>query len=275
MSPEVALIRRVAFSSGHRYWRHDWSEDENRSAYGPYASPFNHGHNYVLDVSIAGAVDAATGMVVNIKWLDELLQNRVVGKLDGRSLNDEVSPFDRVAPCIENLLPWIVEQIGDLPDGIHLKSVRLEETPLFWGALERYPQPVKTLTRSYEFCASHRLHSENLTPEQNRELFGKCNNASGHGHNYVLEVTITGEPDAKTGMIVGLDALDRVVEASVLERYDHHNLNVDLPEFIGKVPTSEVIAQEIWNALDGKLPAKLHRIRLSETARSFFEIEAH
>src|SRR5207244_4052673 len=90
---------------------------------------------------------------------------------------------------------------------------------------------IMTLTRTYEFAASHRLHVPTLTDEQNVELFGKCNNPAGHGHNYVLEVTVQGEPDPRTGMMADLETLDRIVEELVVDRYDHKHLNVDIPEF--------------------------------------------
>ena len=129
-----------------------------------------------------------------------------------------------------------------------------------------------TLTRSYEFAASHRLHNPLLPEAENDELYGKCSNPAGHGHNYVLEVTVEGEPDPKTGMMVDLGALDKAVKSKVVDRYDHKNLSVDLPEFNGKVATSEVVAQQIWIELDGALPAKLYKIRLKETERNIFEV---
>jgi 6-pyruvoyltetrahydropterin/6-carboxytetrahydropterin synthase len=150
-------------------------------------------------------------------------------------------------------------------------SLRLEEMPTLFGELENDKM---TLTRSYEFAASHRLDSPALSPAENVELFGKCNNAAGHGHNYILEVTVEGQPDEKTGMMVDLEAMDSAVNESVVDRYDHKNFNEDLPEFAGKMTTSEVIAQEIFNRLQTAVPAKLNRIRLWETARNMFEVSA-
>lgn len=129
-----------------------------------------------------------------------------------------------------------------------------------------------TFTRAYEFAASHRLHNPNLPETKNIELYGKCNNPAGHGHNYVVEVSVEGEVDHKTGMMVDLMALDEAIRDLVAEKYDHKNLDVDLPEFAGKVTTSEVIVEEIWKALDGKLPAKLAKVKLFETPRSSFEV---
>jgi 6-pyruvoyltetrahydropterin/6-carboxytetrahydropterin synthase len=274
--PPVRLTRRVAFSSGHRYWMPHLSEVENRELFGPWASPYSHGHNYVLDVTVQGLVDPVTGMVVNIKRIDDVLKDRIVSRMDGRSLNDEVPPYDRTPPTLENILLVLWDTLsadGSLPEEATLSSLRLEEMPTLFGELKRDgAQSLMTLTRIYEFAASHRLHCPDLSQAENDELFGKCNNPAGHGHNYVLEVTVEGEPDPRTGMMVDLSALDDAVERHVVGRYDHRNLNEDLLEFRGRNTTSEVVATEIFRTLDGNLPARLHRVRLHETARNIFEV---
>ena len=134
--------------------------------------------------------------------------------------------------------------------------------------------PMTTLTRTYEFAASHRLDSPVLTHEQNLDIFGKCNNPAGHGHNYLLEVSVSGEPDPLTGMIVNLTDLDLIVNREVVDRYDHKNLNVDIPEFEGRITTSDVVVMEIFDRLKSAVPGKLHRVRLHETARNIFEVSA-
>ena len=241
--------------------------------FGKWASPYSHGHNYVLEAEISGPIDPVTGMVVNIKVLDKILRENVVDAFEGKSLNDEVPHFADHAPTVENILYYIKDQIGSPPQGTKLTGLTLYETPLIWGSLRREKDDWKmTLTRSYEFAASHRLHNPLLPEAENDELYGKCSNPAGHGHNYVLEVTVEGEPDTKTGMMVDLDALDKAVEKRVVDRYDHKNLSVDLPEFNGKVATSEVVAQQIWKELDGALPARLYKIRLKETERNIFEV---
>jgi 6-pyruvoyltetrahydropterin/6-carboxytetrahydropterin synthase len=131
------------------------------------------------------------------------------------------------------------------------------------------------LTKRYRFSASHRLDTPALSVEQNRKLYGKCNNPYGHGHDYVLDVTVTGSPD-ESGQIVARDALDAVVGQRILARFDHHNLNMDIAELAGVVPTTESLAVVIEKALrDGwPLPAKLDRVRISETERNIFELES-
>jgi 6-pyruvoyltetrahydropterin/6-carboxytetrahydropterin synthase len=270
------MTRRVGFSSGHRYWIPALKDRENLGLFGHWASPYNHGHNYVLDVTVEGDVEPATGMVVNIKRIDDALRAAIVRQFDGKSLNDQIDYFHDKSTSLENLVGYIAECLdrpGVLPAEVRLTALRLEEMPTFFAELDLDRTPaLMTLTRSYEFAASHRLDSPHLSAEENLDIFGKCNNAAGHGHNYLLEVTVTGDPDGRTGMILNLDDLDRLVAELVVDRYDHKNLNVDIPEFEGKVTTSEVVALEIFDRLKNHLPAKLHRVRLHETARNVFEV---
>jgi 6-pyruvoyltetrahydropterin/6-carboxytetrahydropterin synthase len=127
------------------------------------------------------------------------------------------------------------------------------------------------LTRRYSFSASHRLNSEALSPEENRATFGKCNNPFGHGHNYFVEVTVSGRVDPQTGMICNLADLDGWVRENVLERYDHQDLN-HLTEFAAKVPTTENLCVEIYELLHrGFKKAHLDRVRIEETMMNSFE----
>ncbi len=274
MSPLVQMTRRVVFSSGHRYWRHDLSDEANRKLFGEWASPYNHGHNYTLEVTVEGTVDPRTGMVVNIKRIDDVLKEVVLGPCDGRSLNDEVPYFTERAPTVENILRFCRQAIEpQLPGECILTALKLEETPTLYGELAAHSNMI-TITRVYEFAAAHRLHSEALTSQENLDLFGKCNNPAGHGHNYVLEVTVAGQPDNQTGMLVDIDKLDEAVNREVVDRYDHKHLNVDVPEFKEKPASSEYIVAEIFERLKDSVPARLTRVRLWETARNIFTIEA-
>ena len=132
-----------------------------------------------------------------------------------------------------------------------------------------------SVTESFEFAASHRLHCPSMSEDENRALFGKCANPNGHGHNYFLEVTLRGEPDERTGMIVRGDDLDRVVEDAVLAEIDHTYLNVDRPELFGdRVPTAENICVVVWEMMAPHLEgftARLVRLRLEETRDCFVE----
>lgn len=129
------------------------------------------------------------------------------------------------------------------------------------------------LTRRYRFSASHRLDTPAMSAEENRRLYGKCNNPFGHGHDYLLDVTVEGSPDA-SGQVVDRAALDSLVGERVLARLDHKNLNADVPELATAVPTTENLAFAIRQALtaDWPLAARLRKVRISETERNIFEL---
>jgi 6-pyruvoyltetrahydropterin/6-carboxytetrahydropterin synthase len=133
--------------------------------------------------------------------------------------------------------------------------------------------PLKiSLTRRYRFSASHRLHSAKFSEEENQRLYGKCSNPHGHGHNYVLEVTITGPVDSATGMIANLGDLDLFVGSEVLEAFDYRYLNEEVPAFQTSVPTTEIVAGEIYRRLRKFPKARLERVRIEETNNNSFEI---
>lgn len=127
------------------------------------------------------------------------------------------------------------------------------------------------LTRRYWFSASHRLHSAEMSKEENRRVYGKCNNPYGHGHNYALEVTVAGQVDAQTGMVCNLAQLDEFVAREVLERFGHENLNC-LGAFQRVVPTTENLCAEIYRVLErGFRAAAVEKVRLEETMLNSFE----
>jgi 6-pyruvoyltetrahydropterin/6-carboxytetrahydropterin synthase len=127
------------------------------------------------------------------------------------------------------------------------------------------------LTRRYIFSASHRLHCEELSDEENRAVYGKCNNPYGHGHNYALEVTVSGQVDAATGMVCNLVDLDSTVRNQILERFDHVNLNLS-GEFQNSVPTTETLSERIFDILQQNFhAAHLEKVRLEETRMNSFE----
>ncbi len=127
------------------------------------------------------------------------------------------------------------------------------------------------VTSRYRFCAAHRLHTDALTPEQNRALYDKCNNPYGHGHDYVLDITVEGSPDTN-GLVVNRAALDAIVRGAVIEKLDHKYLNADVPEFATVIATTENLALVIRDYLAAawNVAAKLVRIRIEETARNTF-----
>lgn len=122
--------------------------------------------------------------------------------------------------------------------------------------------------------ASHRLHTEALSADENRAAYGKCNNPHGHGHNYVVEVLTAGSVNPETGMVMDLVELDSTVRSRVLERFDHANLNFD-PVFTGRVPTTENLCRVVFDLLKDTLPeGALDSVRVEETENNFFECHA-
>jgi len=128
--------------------------------------------------------------------------------------------------------------------------------------------------RRYTISASHRLHTDALSADENRTTYGKCNNPHGHGHNYVVEVVVAGAVSPETGMIINMVALDEVVRSRVTDRFDHANLNLD-PLFVNRVPTTENLCRAVYALLKDALPAgELERVRVEETENNFFECDS-
>ena len=133
------------------------------------------------------------------------------------------------------------------------------------------------LTRRYHFSASHRLHSPRFTEQENRELYGKCTNPYGHGHDYILEITVSGPVDSFSGQVVNIGAFDELVNAQILKDFDHRYLNVDVGEFQEDVPTSENILRIAERRLRARWPEawpRLETLKLRETRRNTFELRA-
>lgn len=128
------------------------------------------------------------------------------------------------------------------------------------------------VTRREVFSASHRLFNPNLSAEENDLIFGKCNNLNGHGHNYVLEISVEGEIDNTTGYVIDLKKLKEIIIENVIKKLDHKNLNMDVDFLASKIPTAENIAVGIWNQLENKLTSgKLYSVKLYETENNFVE----
>ena len=265
------LTRQVAFEASHAFCIPEFSDKENRELFG--ASANTHGHNYIVEVTIKGMVSENDGMVVNLVNLDRLLRNHVIVHYDHKYINLQHPLFSNnshLQPSAENIAIQIWNALESHQKTIRLHRVRIHEDAALFADYRGETQMVY-LTKIYEFSASHRLHSQLLTDEENRETFGKCNNPHGHGHNYVLEVMIKGEVDPKTGMVANPECLDGVVQKQIFARFDHRHLNLDTPEFETLNPTSENFVKVIWNLLEQPLkPLTLHRLRLKENSQEPF-----
>jgi 6-pyruvoyltetrahydropterin/6-carboxytetrahydropterin synthase len=285
----IALTKIAQFSAAHYYHLPELSPEENLKTFYACSNLHGHGHNYTLHVTVAGRIDPATGMVMNLNDIKAMIQQAVIGPLDHKNLNTQVKPFDQTVPTLENICLWIwhalnseLETNGFTGAGVQLSRIKLIENDTlfaeYYGGKElpmTTQSPAKTvyLTRCYDFSASHRLFNPAFADEDNWRIFGKCNNPNGHGHNYDLEIILAGEPDEKTGMLVDIVALDAIVQREILDEVDHKHLNEDVPMFSGINPTAENIAVVFWQRLADKIPApgKLHRIRLYESKRNYVE----
>ncbi len=128
-----------------------------------------------------------------------------------------------------------------------------------------------SITRTYKFCAAHRLHVDQLPEDVNQQIFGKCNNLNGHGHNYTVQVTVQGDLGTNTGLITNVGKLDQVVQERIVSRFDHQHLNFD-PAFQDLTTTGENLARLIWGLLVDQIPSgRLEKIGVLETRDNFFE----
>ncbi|MFL0743805.1 MAG: 6-carboxytetrahydropterin synthase [Prochlorococcus sp.] len=271
------ITRRACFCASHRYWLPELSSDENAACFGLCALSPGHGHNYELIVSMAGELNA-DGMVLNLSEVKHAIRSEVTEQLDFRFLNDVWPEFDLsnsegCLPTTEALARIIWDRlIPHLP----LVAIRLYEHQGLWAdylgdAMDAY------LTIRTHFAAAHRLARAELSKEENERIYGKCARPHGHGHNYLLDVTVRGEVNPRTGMVCDLVALQNLVNDLVVEPFDHTFLNKDVPYFASCVPTAENIALHISDCLATPIRAigaHLHKVRLQESPNNAAEVYA-
>ncbi len=264
----VYATRRFDFSASHRYWRADWSTEQNERVFGKCISPYGHGHNYTLDVTIKGMVDPVTGMIMNMTELKALV-NEILSGFDHKFLNEDTPYFQADVPTTENIIRVLWRLIAPrLPVGVTLARLRLYEMADLWAEYDGSDEA--GFTRSYVFSAAHRLHAPRLSDEENVAIYGKCNNAHGHGHNYTVEVTVQGMVDAATGMVIDLVEMDQTVR-SVLDTLDYKHLDREVAAFHTQVSTAENIVVYLWNELSPRFAGKLAHMKLWETRNNVFE----
>jgi len=291
----LEVTRYRCFEASHRYWRDEWSAAENKARFGRCTSPFGHGHNYTIAVTARGAIDAASGMILNLHDLDQVIA-KFTTQLDHQFLNQSVPMFRAGAqPTAEALARHGYHELrasvrARFPDStVDICRVAVDEGETLRGWCHAWPKALSPswssqedsldkmsetigLTRTYTFSAAHRLHESTLSDTENQALFGKCNNPHGHGHDYRLDVTVSGPLDPKTSMVVDLACLDEAVESAVLARLDHRHLNHEVPPFDHLNPTSENVLQVIWGWLAPVCPAPLVELALYETPRNRFTL---
>jgi len=262
--------RRAKFSASHRYWLPELSESENQARFGANSRFPGHGHNYVLYVSLIGELDQY-GMVQNLSNVKKVIKNEITSQLDYSYLNDTWGEFKDTLPTTENIARVIWQR---LDPHLPLTDILLYEHPQLWVNYQGKNMEA-TLTIQTHFSAAHRLASNQLSYEENLEVYGKCARPNGHGHNYHLEVSVTGTIDSRTGMIVDLGKLQQVIDDYVVEPFDHTFLNKDIAHFADTVPTAENIAFYIATLLQQpvkELGVELEKIKLIESPNNSCEI---
>ncbi len=273
----VYLTKRAEIATAHFCAHPQWNAAENQRIYGLETRP--HGHNYLVEATVSGHVDPRTGMVVNIKQMKAALK-AVLVHYDHRSLNHDHPTFRQTAPTSERILCRMWQELAPTIEQGRLERLQLfeQEARLFVthhpeSALAQPPATGTVLTRrSYRFSAAHRLHSPHLSDDENKALFLDCNNPSGHGHDYGLEITLRGTVDSRTGLVADHNEVDQIIRTTIVERYHYRHLNEDLPEYTGVVTTSENIVRIIWETLQKALGSeRLYCVRLQETRDNYFE----
>ena len=264
------IDRRAQFSASHRYWLPEFDEAENQRLFGACSKVHGHGHNYVLYASLEGELDQY-GMVENLSVVKQVIKREVTSQLNYSYLNDTWAEFQETLPTTENISRIIWQKLAPhLP----LVNVRLYEHPELWTDYKGNNMEA-TLTVKTHFSAAHRLAIPSLSFEENQEIYGKCARPNGHGHNYHLEVTVAGEIDERTGMLVDLGALQNVIDEYVIEPFDHTFLNKDIEYFAEVVPTAENIAVRIADLLRSpiaEIGAELDKVKLIESPNNSCEI---
>ena len=232
------------------------------NSFGGFPSLTGLGHYFSLDATVAGHPDPETGCVLNIKEIDQMIRQR------GIPLTADYLRSGRRDPA--DLLRQLFQTLQHAWPGSELQSLRLRLTPFLSFQLFAREHPMVRLSQKFEFSASHRLHNPKLTDEQNRALFGKCNNPHGHGHNYVLEVTLAGPAAGQ----LQIPAFERIVSTAVIDPFDHKNLNVEVSQFRELIPSVENIAMVIYKILKSPLEkagAKLAAVTAWETSKTWCE----
>ncbi len=275
------ITRRATFSASHLYRLPELDDSENARHFGRCSIPPGHGHNYELSVAMGGPLDG-DGMVLNLSDVKHAIRREVTEPLDFRFLNDvwpefDLSRPDGRLPTTEALLLAIRDRLAPhLP----LVALRLHEQTNLWADVLVGPtiDPMEAfLSIRTHFAAAHRLARPELSQSENEAIYGKCARPHGHGHNYLLDVTVRGAVDPRTGMVCDLAELQRLVDELVVEPFDHTFLNKDVAHFAGCVPTAENIALHIADLLTAPIAAngaRLHKVRLQESPNNAAEVFA-
>jgi 6-pyruvoyltetrahydropterin/6-carboxytetrahydropterin synthase len=239
--------------------------EENRKLFGVAASPFGHGHNYRARLAFRGEANPS-GVPIALFCDVQACLKSLREELDHKSLNHEVVALINQPITTENLARYIQERAREK---LRVNRVRLYERNDFFA--EYWKGGKYFLGLQVPFSAAHRLHAGQLTVEENRALYDKCNNPRGHGHRYLTEATISGSFDERSGTLMDFAAFQAAVAEAVLPWQDKH-LDLEVDEFKDRPSTGENIVQALWPQFASRLDGRLVRLRLWETANNRFTL---
>ena len=234
------------------------------NGHGGYPSLVGLGHYFALQITLAGELEPASQYLLNIKRIDDVVRERAIARV--------IEAVQLQTPGAE-LLTTLFTQLRDGWSGPRLVSLTLLLSPFLRVSAYESELPMVRLSQKFEFSAAHRLHNPALSDAENREVFGKCNNPHGHGHNYELQVTVRGQSDAN-GQLIDVPTLERIVAMTVINRFDHKHLNIEVPEFRELIPSVENIAGVIYKLLKPELQTdrtSLASVTVWETPKTWCE----
>jgi 6-pyruvoyltetrahydropterin/6-carboxytetrahydropterin synthase len=233
--------------------------------HGGYPSLTGAGQYFELSVTVEGPLQSHSSYLLNIKDIDRAVRDRALPLFDAAV---RTGTFGGGA----GTLVRAYDALGAIGPGARTVHLCLMLTPFLSLTVHSEESPMVRLSQKFEFSASHRLHNPALSPEENRATFGKCNNPQGHGHNYEVQVTLVGTPDAN-GVVIPVPEFERVVADTVIDRFDHKNLNAELPEFATTIPSVENIAKVIYTLLKPRFPgpSQLASVTVWETPKTWCE----
>lgn len=220
---------------------------------------------WTVKVTLSGKPDQASGYLIDIKAIDDIVRRNATGLLQ-----DAVRAG---GPGVPGVVRAVYDALSAGWPGYEVRRVTLLSSPQQSATVDAEEPSVTRLNHRFEFSAAHRLHVPTLSDEANRQLFGKCNNPAGHGHNYEVEVTLAGTPDA-SGRLINIAELERIVDEHAIDRLDHKHLNQQVPEFADLNPSVENIAKVIYTWLKPVLHrdhAKLKAVTVWETPKTSCE----
>lgn len=231
---------------------------------------------YELEVVCRGTPDPITGYLINISTIDQIVRDHAISVIqravDERTVESPVQILSHLLPPLQSAMTQVLRsgsQDSNRSVGLTVDLVRWKLTPYYWIAMTTASPARALLAQQFEFAAAHRLHVKELTEEQNRAVFGRCNNPNSHGHNYRIEPVVAVDLDSTRTFT--LQHLEQIVSEIILQRFDHKHLNLDLKEFAGVNPSVEHIARICFDLLRTPIEAAgatLQHVTVWETEKT-------